>query len=558
MLGENGGYCQYDGTLTGYDSIGSLIICTSANANLFTVNSRDCMFRNMTFVNHAPSTPTAGTGIYLAHAGGFKMQDCTIMGFWDDMEIVYGEYWAITGTNFVEPVNWGLKIGTPLLPDIGDNTIAGCVFLAGAHTTANIRYESSSGLKIANCKFNGTTGHWTPTHIDAQIKGNSGILEIVNSSLEAFTNYGIHVHPSPGIVTGAIIINGCQMAAYDAPTGNFISLHGLVNQVVIGNNIFSDNYSYSNTHPVIYADSVNTIVIRSNSFWQVNKKMTLLQCTNVDTTGNDSTWTDNGLGSKKQTSNRDTVEIKDLKLVRDLSLQTPTTNGDSGTGRFRITSDALAVLGVNNNGGLTSPGITSRFEIQTGNGNHSDMAVKVSSTNTDYAPCYWLAKSRGTLNTPSDVIAGERIGAIVAAPYRNNTFRTGAKWEWIVSNTPYGDTVPLDMVYSNHGGNQWSDGGIERFRIKDNGSVGIGTDNAVQKLEVNGKVRIDDVPVSGTIPSYGITIDENNTLNKYPWPAGNDTLIAVKGKSVFLDADSSFYDCRSTTSAHKWWKRKYD
>jgi lysophospholipase L1-like esterase len=37
----------------------------------------------------------------------------------------------------------------------------------------------------------------------------------------------------------------------------------------------------------------------------------------------------------------------------------------------------------------------------------------------------------------------------------------------------------------------------------------------------------------------------------------SDTSVAVIGKSVFISADSSFYDCRSTISAHKWWKRKY-
>jgi hypothetical protein len=38
----------------------------------------------------------------------------------------------------------------------------------------------------------------------------------------------------------------------------------------------------------------------------------------------------------------------------------------------------------------------------------------------------------------------------------------------------------------------------------------------------------------------------------------SDTSVAIKGKSVFISADSSYYDCRSTISAHKWWKRKYE
>jgi hypothetical protein len=113
-------------------------------------------------------------------------------------------------------------------------------------------------------------------------------------------------------------------------------------------------------------------------------------------------------------------------------------------------------------------------------------------------------------------------------------------------------------------------------------------------------VKLKSVPTLGNTPVFGLTIDQNNTVNKYPWPtpgdttwtdngysvnkqtskrdtvsmkiakvtsgviapnltlSESDTLVAVKGKSVFISADSSYYDCRSTTSAHKWWKRKYE
>ena len=51
--------------------------------------------------------------------------------------------------------------------------------------------------------------------------------------------------------------------------------------------------------------------------------------------------------------------------------------------------------------------------------------------------------------------------------------------------------------------------------------------------------------VNGTLRSSG--------SNDIKYIAG-DTTVAVKGKTVFNGADSSFYGCRSTTSAHKWYK----
>ena len=106
----------------------------------------------------------------------------------------------------------------------------------------------------------------------------------------------------------------------------------------------------------------------------------------------------------------------------------------------------------------------------------------------------------------------------------------------------------------------------------------------------------------GILPTVALTVDANGVVNKYAWPTGSggndstwtdngysakkqtskrdtvqmkivevtsgviapnftllasDTSVAVKGKSVFINADSSYYDCRSTTAIHKWWKRKY-
>ena len=268
---------------------------------------------------------------------------------------------------------------------------------------------------------------------------------------------------------------------------------------------------------------------------------------------------------------------------------TPTVSGDTHNGFFSLYTGGNLLLGQSNSLLSQSPGITSKFEIQSQSGWYSDMNVRTSVSNWDYAPFYWISKSYGTLEVPLNVANGCRIGGFIAAPYYNGVFRTASKFEWFVVGSPLGDTVPVDLVYSNHGWASNSDYGIERLRIKDNGDL------ILQK-----RLQVLTIPTLVSQPSYVLTPDANNIISKYSFPAkGNDstwidngysakkqtslrdtvqikmiavtngiiapnytlsasdTSAAVKGKSVFISVDSSYYDCRSTTSAHKWWKRKY-
>ena len=155
LLGESGGY-SYDISSDVYDSLGSVIICTSGSVNMFTINAKDCGFKNIAFINHGTTTPTSGTGLYLSYAGSFRMQDCAVVGFYDNMEIINGESWSILGTTFQNACLYGLKIDSPGNADLGDNLISGCVFMGKINNlTDHIYWESSGGLKISHCKFNG-------------------------------------------------------------------------------------------------------------------------------------------------------------------------------------------------------------------------------------------------------------------------------------------------------------------------------------------------------------------------------------------------------------------
>jgi len=301
LLGENGNY-SYD---VGNDTIGSTIFCNSSTATLLTVNAPNCNFRNLIFFNKSALAPTAGTGITLSEAGGFKMQDCSIVGFWNDMEIANGEFWSITGTVFQKAINYGLKIASPSNPDMGDNSIIDCDFLADNNTVTGIRWESSGGLKIANCKFVSDVSYRFATCIDAFLHNSTGQLQVINNSFESFSGYGIHVHASStSIRTGTIIISGNYFSPNASLTGNVINLTGYkwgtctetpphycpisrLSQVNIAHNIFNTAVISGNGYTV-KADSVDAITVKDNIFYTDPyytkvRTVQLVECTAVDT-----------------------------------------------------------------------------------------------------------------------------------------------------------------------------------------------------------------------------------------------------------------------------------
>jgi hypothetical protein len=194
-----------------------------------------------------------------------------------------------------------------------------------------------------------------------------------------------------------------------------------------------------------------------------------------------------GVGTANPTGAFD-VFVKDNSSFRIL---TSGSYFDTGQSVFQMDHLGRIRMGDNNSGPLTSPGTTCRVELQTSDGHASDLGLKVSYPNDDYAPFYWLLKSKGTLNNPLDVSNGSRIGGIVCAPFINLSYKTAAKIAFYVNGNAVGDTVPVDMIYYNHGADVNSDGGIERWRVKDNGNFGIATPYPSEKLEVNGNIVCD-------------------------------------------------------------------
>jgi hypothetical protein len=194
----------------GTDAV-SEVLCSSATAVLFTVSADKAKFENIAFRNTAGSTPSAGSAIFVTSANVVQRVDyesCSFYGFYTNVDVGVGANWVMHGCSISAPVLYGMRIRNTVNHDAGDWAISDCHFYASVrNATAGIRYESSGGGKISNCKFNSDTVRFTNSIDIAPSAADTGNVQIVNCSLENVSGDGIHV---AGSRWHDIIIYGCE------------------------------------------------------------------------------------------------------------------------------------------------------------------------------------------------------------------------------------------------------------------------------------------------------------------------------------------------------------
>ncbi|MFO0452298.1 MAG: hypothetical protein ACK52I_27195 [Pseudomonadota bacterium] len=107
-------------------------------------------------------------------------------------------------------------------------------------------------------------------------------------------------------------------------------------------------------------------------------------------------------------------------------------------------------------------------------------------------------RSRGTWQSPTNIVAGDRIGSFGAAGYANGAYSTGAAMEMYTGNS-LGTYLTFGTT-STPGATR-----TEQMRITENGNVGIGKTNPAYNLDVAGTINansllINGIPVVGSSP----------------------------------------------------------
>jgi hypothetical protein len=158
-------------------------------------------------------------------------------------------------------------------------------------------------------------------------------------------------------------------------------------------------------------------------------------------------------GTLVTTGGAQTIEFADGTV----SAPSITNSGDTNTGIFFPAADTIAFteggvesmrIDASGNVGIGKTPGTSILDIagegQTGSNN---MYLTWSTTSSGYAPAYNLRKSNGTKASPTAVVNGDELGAVVFAGYDGTNYQNGAYIQVKVDGTPGANDMPARMAF---------------------------------------------------------------------------------------------------------------
>ena len=139
-------------------------------------------------------------------------------------------------------------------------------------------------------------------------------------------------------------------------------------------------------------------------------------------------------------------------------------------------------------------------------------------------PELWMYRSKGTPGSPTNVVAGNNIGAIKFLGYNNGDYRNGAIIYGVVENPPGASFINSGIGFYTSN----NDAGSEKMRIDSSGNMGIGYTSSIgSALCINGNVAIGD-----TVAGY--PLDVRGAINaSNPSNTANVTLqIGAEGATL--------------------------
>lgn len=254
-------------TITYTSTTGTAITCSGTGGYTF---ERFALIH--TSVTGDPA-PTAGAGLVIsggsaltAGAGNTQIVGCSIVGFFDNIQMLYSYLWTIDRCAILDPVRYGVYVnnGTTWM-DYGAFSICNCytqMFFTTRNPSAWVRWESGGGVRIVNNQFNAspwpgnTTAGIPDVVLDFAIQdgATTGDIQIVGNDINAMKIAGIRL----GTINQS------------APTGG-------IHAVLIEGNSFNVNlggglgYGVQLGAPTSGTSlKVQRITITGNQFWQLN------------------------------------------------------------------------------------------------------------------------------------------------------------------------------------------------------------------------------------------------------------------------------------------------
>ncbi|WP_130291583.1 glycosyl hydrolase family 28-related protein [Pseudonocardia sediminis] len=178
-------------------------------------------------VEHAAwqtSRATAGAGIRLAAVTHCALDRVMVIGFWNNVECLEGEYYTITDCKILEFAHYGLLLAHDSSNDHGDQAIYGNHIGKFRDTTPGgtaVYWRSGGGVRFQNNKINafGQTGEPNTArlakgiHLDIADFTSTSVFPIVGNSIENFTEHGILISGNAGNID-KVTITANELASF--------------------------------------------------------------------------------------------------------------------------------------------------------------------------------------------------------------------------------------------------------------------------------------------------------------------------------------------------------
>lgn len=266
----------------------TLLFCNSTTATAITCNVEGCVIEDFFLSNNSAGPVTSGTGIRMQKAHHSRINRVFIYNFYDNIKYEAGNHWSLRDTNVISPTRYGVLINNSDNNDSGDMLIDGCWFdmvnSGGHNATSAVRWETGSGLRLANTKFNGAQTYHYATHIDVNFDAgstatvNSADIFIQNCSIENPSTTGISIATRSGssYTLNEVIIQGNEFMSN--PTG--ISIGEAVNDVIVSGNTF---LNASTSTGITILSNAGPVTVGTNRFKGTTTPINIGATVNKDT-----------------------------------------------------------------------------------------------------------------------------------------------------------------------------------------------------------------------------------------------------------------------------------
>ncbi len=197
-------------------------------------------------------------------------------------------------------------------------------------------------------------------------------------------------------------------------------------------------------------------------------------------------------------------------------------------------------VGIGNNSPSASLDVVgagaTNASVITARNNSSTAVSNYSSGDVSFLQAGFLGyRSRGTWQSPTNLLAGDRIGSFGAAGYANGSYSTGAAME-MYTGPSLGGYIVFGTI-ATPGATR-----LERMRITETGNIGIGISSPAYNLDVAGTINTNSLLVNGTplvsspwnISGSNISYSAGNVGIGTPSPSSNLEIIGSGSSNPYL------------------------